>query len=280
MKKYLMDTEFIRATKDRVHFIEVALLDVESAEIVDFHMDARLNNWEHRYFTRALNGHYGKRTQAVFEAVDVIHSGKFNRRLVTAFCAKNQIKYNYQKLPDVHKLIPTLENSILYAWDISNDKDLFGIINVDNMQLVDVQAMWREKFGGNQLSLIDAYKHVLFNQQQIDQHDLMSYAHYACCDVILLDKVVAFIEQWDQPVVPIPIERSVRDAKVNDIESNILRWKQVITELNTQLEMTIDNDLLVKLSRKQINHKKKIARATKTMQLLENHEVYETPWWT
>lgn len=274
-----MDTEFIRATKDRVHFIEVALFDVKQSQIIDFHMPARLNNWEHRYFTRALNGHYGKRTQAVFEAVDVLYSGKFNRRLVTNFCAKSGVEYNYNKLRDVQQLTPELNNSILYAWDISNDKDLFEIILVDNCQLVDVQAMWREKFGGNQLSLIDAYKHVLYNKQISDYNDLISYAHYACCDVMLLNEVVTFIETWNQQLLPIPLEREVRDVKITEIESNVNRWKQSIVDLNKELEITTDNDLLIKLSRKQINHKKKIARSLKAIEALQNRKVYEQPWW-
>lgn len=279
MNKYLMDTEFIRATKERVHFIEVALFDVESSQIIDFHMNARLNNWEHRYFTRALNGHYGKRTQAVFEAVDVLHSGKFNRRLVTNFCAKSGVEYKYNKLNDVHQLVPDLSDSILYAWDISNDKDLFKIINVNNCQLVDVQVMWREKFGGKQLSLIDAYKHVLYNKQINDEHDLISYAHYACCDVMLLNQVVNFIESWSEQVNSIPIERSVRDTKIMEIETNISRWKKNVLDLNHELEITTDNDLLMKLSRKQINDKKKISKALKAIESLQKHKVYEQPWW-
>lgn len=279
MRKFLMDTEFIRATKERVHFIEVALFDVDNQQIVDYHMSARLNNWEHRYFTRALNGYYGERTKAVFEAVDVLHSGRFNRRLVNNFCQKSNIGYKYDKLCDVYQLEPKLENSVLYAWDISNDKDLFKIINVNNIQLVDVQAMWKEKFGGNQLSLIDAYKHVLFNSGMSDANDLISYAHYACCDVMLLEMVVEFIENYTSELAPIPVDRSVRDHKLAEVEANIIRWKQSLIDINSRLETVFENDELIKLSKKQIRQKKKIARAAKSIETLRAVEVYETPWW-
>lgn len=274
-----MDTEFIRATKERVHFIEVALFDIENITINDYHIDARLNGWEHRYFTRALNGHYGERTQAVFEAVDVLHSGKFNRRLVNDFCKRNDIDYKYSKLRDVYQLEAPLEDSILYAWDVSNDKDLFEIINVENVQLVDVQALWKEKFGGNQLSLIDAYKHVLFNKKIQDENRLIEYAHYACCDVMLLNRVVKFIETYTGELKVIPVEKSVRDKKLAENADNIDRWKQSLIDIDKNLEQATDSDELIKLSKKQIRQKKKIAKASRNMQKLELVEVYEVPWW-
>lgn len=279
MKKYLMDTEFIRATKDRVHFIEVALLDIENDTIFDYHFDARLNNWEHRYFTRALNGHYGPRTKAVFEAVDVLHSGKFNRRFVRDFCSNNEHEYIYDKLSTVNKLDPILENTMLYAWDISNDKDLFKIINPGNYQLIDVQAMWKSKFNGNQLSLIDAYKHVLFNNQCGDEKNLIDYAHYACCDVMLLAEVIDFINTFEGELKPIPIHIDVRNKKMAGNDENIIRWKQSIVDLLTQLEACDEQTLLTELSRKLIKQKKKIASASKRNDMLNSLEVYENPWW-
>lgn len=274
-----MDTEFIRATKERVHFIEVALFDIENMTINDYHIDARLNGWEHRYFTRALNGHYGERTQAVFEAVDVLRSGKFNRRLVNDFCIMNDIDYKYGKLNDVYQLEQPLENSMLYAWDISNDKDLFEIINVEDVELIDVQALWKEKFGGNQLSLIDAYKHVLFNTKTQDDNQLIEYAHYACCDVMLLNVVVKFIETYTGELKTIPVERTVRDKKLVETKDNIERWKQSLVDIDRNLSEVTDNDELIKLSKKQIRQKKKIAKASKNVQKLELVEVYEMPWW-
>lgn len=274
-----MDTEFIRASKDRVHFIEVALYEVEKKRIIDFHMDARLNNWERRYISRVLNGAYGERAKKVFEAVDVLHSGKFNRRRVKHFCTNENIQYDYQKLPGVHELEPKLANSILYAWDISNDKELFGIIDVENYQLVDVQAMWRAKFGGNQLSLIDAYKHVLYNLKQTDDRNLMENAHYACCDVLLLTEVINFIEEHNEQLILIPMEKVVRDKKVADVENNITRWKQSLTDIDQQLETTTDSDQLIKLSQKQIRNKRKIAKGAKQIEKLLQFEVYDQPWW-
>lgn len=279
MKKYIMDTEFIRASKDRVHFIEVALYDVEKKRIIDFHINARLNSWERRYISRVLNGDFGERAQKVFEAVDVLHSGKFNRRNVSNFCVSENIQYEYQKLASVHEVEPKLANSILYAWDISNDKELFGIINVENYQLVDVQAMWRAKFGGNQLSLIDAYKHVLYNLQMVDKRNLIVNAHFACCDVLLLTVVIQFIENYDDQLKVIPIEKTVRDKKVNEVATNIERWKQSLHDINQLLETTTDGDELIKLSQKQIRNKRKIAKGSKLIENLNHAEVYELPWW-
>lgn len=279
MRKYLMDTEFIRATKERVHFIEVALHDLENGVIYDYHLDARLNSWEHRYFTRALNGHYGPRTKAVFEAVDVLHSGKFNRRFVREFCSQSKIEYQYEKLSTIEYLIPVLKNSMLYAWDISNDKDLFEIISPDNYQLIDVQAMWKSKYGGNQLSLIDAYKHVMYNLQIEDDRNLIEYAHYACCDVMLLAEVIDFIENFDQQLDAIPIHIDVRDKKIQANLDSIVSWKQSINDISEQLEKCVDNQKLTELSRKLIRQKKKIAKATKRNQVLMKADVYTNPWW-
>lgn len=279
MKKYIMDTEFIRATKDRVHFIEVALLDTENDTIFDYHFDAKLNNWEHRYFTRALDGHYGSRTKAVFEAVDVLYSGKFNRRFIRDFCSNNKCEYIYDKLSTVNKLDPILENAMLYAWDISNDKDLFKIIDPGNYQLIDVQAMWKSKFKGNQLSLIDAYKHVIYNNQSGDVNNLIDYAHYACCDVMLLSKVITFINTFEGKLKPIPIHVDARDKKLAGNNENIVRWKQSIVELSSQLETCEEPMLLAELSRKVIKQKKKIAGASKRNDILNSLEVYEIPWW-
>ncbi len=279
MQKFLIDTEFIRATKDRVHFIEIAMLDKVTNQIKDFHFDARLNSWEHRYFTRALNGHYGKRTQAVFEAVDTLHSGKFNRRFVADFCHQHDYQYEYSKLPNIHEVVPNLKDSMLYAWDISNDKDLFKIITVENYQLVDVQAMWRQKFGGNQLSLIDAYKHVLFNLGQKDTKNLIAYAHYACCDVMLLDIVVDFIESYESTLQVIPVERSIRDKKIIDNNINIQKWIDTSDEINLLMQACSDPEMLTEHSRKLIRFKKKIAAASKRNAILEQTNVYEIPWW-
>lgn len=279
MRKLLIDTEFIRATKERVHFIEVALLDIETNKIIDYHFDAKLNNWENRYFTRALNGHYGKRTQAVFEAVDVLYSGKFDTELVDQFCMKNKFDYSFSKLRHVRALEPLLSNCELYAWDISNDKDLFKQIAPTNFELIDVQQKWKQRFGGNQLSLIDAYKHVLFNCGNRDSKNLIEYAHYACCDVMLLEKVINFIDTHEGELFPIPVMKSVRDKKIIEHENNISRWKQNIIELNEMIDNTILVDEMQSLSKKLVRQKQKISRASDNKQRLYNVDVYEQPWW-
>lgn len=279
MNNYLIDTEFIRATKDRVHFIEVAILDSQKKEIIDFHMDATLNKWEHRYFTRALNGHYGPRTKKVFEAVNVLYSGSFNRQTITDFCLNNQLAYNYKKIGSVYGLIPTLENSNLYAWDISNDKDLFKIINPRNVNLIDVQAMWREKFKGNQLSLVDAYKHVLYNTGKTDVKKLIDYAHYACCDVVLLDDVISFIADYEGTIKPIPIEECVRDKKIADTTQNINKWLAQVVEFEQSLAVELDQEVLADLSLKLIRTKRKISNATKRNQQMLEISTYQSPWW-
>ncbi len=279
MRKLLIDTEFIRATKERVHFIEVALLDIETNQITDYHFDAKLNNWEHRYFTRALNGHYGSRTQAVFEAVDALHSGKFDTELVDQFCMKNKFDYSFNKLRNVRALEPLLSNCELYAWDISNDKDLFKQIAPTNFELIDVQQKWKQRFGGNQLSLIDAYKHTLYNCGTRDHKNLIEYAHYACCDVMLLEKVINFIETHEGELFPIPVMKSIRDKKIVEHETNISRWKQNIVELNELIDNTSLADEMQSLSRKLIRQKQKISRASDNKQHLQNADVYEQPWW-
>lgn len=279
MRKLLIDTEFIRATKERVHFIEVALLDVETGKVVDYHFDAKLNNWEHRYFTRALNGHYGVRTQAVFEAVNALYSGEFDTELVDQFCMKNKFDYSYKKMRHVKALEPVLSNCELYAWDISNDKDLFKQITPNNFELIDVQQKWKQKFGGNQLSLIDAYKHTLYNSGHKDFRNLIEYAHYACCDVMLLEKVMSFIENHEGELFPIPVMKSVRDKKVIEHENNIVRWKQNIEELNQLIDNAIESDEMQLLSKKLVRHKQKISKASNNKERLLNVNVYEQPWW-
>lgn len=279
MRSYLIDTEFIRATKDRVHFIEVALLCLEEMEIIDFHLEANLNRWEHRYFTRAVEGHYGERTQKVFEAVNVLFSGNFNRKFISEFCHYQRVKYNYKKLSNVHQLVPHLENTMLYAWDISNDKDLFNIITLSNVQLVDVQAMWREKFQGNQLSLIDAYKTVIYNQDGKDVQNLIEYAHYACCDVLLLSHVIDFINCYDGELKPIPVEMSVRDKKLETNNLNIEMWITQIDQFEQVLSTSQDAEELHEISRKLIRTKRKIAAAQARNSKLMKLETYVTKWW-
>ncbi len=279
MKKYLIDTEFIRATKDRVHFIEISLLDPSTSSIIDFHLDAKLNNWENRYFQRALSGHYGARTQKVFEAVNVLHSGKFDKDYVSVFCNKQDYDYTYLEIDYEQKIVPMIENAELYAWDISNDKDLFGKIKTNNVVLKDVQALWRERFGGNQLSLVDAYKHVLHNTGKRDTRNLIEYAHYACCDVMLLDVVMQFIEEYEYELFPIPVERNVISKKIADTNSNIAKWKEQITEINEQMADVADEEALANLSRKLVRTKRKIAAADKRIANFLSLDVYEKPWW-
>lgn len=279
MRKYLIDTEFIRATKDRVHFIEVAMLSLEENKIVDFHLDANLNNWEHRYFTRAVSGHYGERTQKVFEAVEVLYSGMFNKNFVDSFCREHGINYKYRKLNNIHQLLPHLDNAMLYAWDISNDKDLFKIIKPANVQLVDVQAMWREKFQGNQLSLIDAYKTVIYNQDGKDTKKLIDYAHYACCDVMLLEHVINFIISHEGKLKPIPVEARVRDQKVEMNNLNIEKWIAQLEQFDLFLSTSQAPEELQEVSRKLIRTKRKIASAQKRNTKLMKLETYVTKWW-
>ncbi len=279
MKKYLIDTEFIRATKDRVHFIEISLLDPGTSSIIDFHLDAKLNNWENRYFQRALSGHYGPRTQKVFEAVNVLHSGKFDKDYVSNFCNKQDYDYTYLEIDYEQKIVPMIENAELYAWDISNDKDLFGKIKANNVVLKDVQALWRERFGGSQLSLVDAYKHVLHNNGKRDTRNLIEYAHYACCDVMLLDVVMQFIEEYEHELFPIPVERNVINKKIADTNANIAKWKEQIIEINELMTNVDETEELANLSRKLVRTKRKIDAADKKIANFLNLDVYEKPWW-
>ncbi|WOO86919.1 hypothetical protein RZE82_07310 [Mollicutes bacterium LVI A0039] len=279
MKKYLIDTEFIRATKDRVHFIEVALLDQDSNQIIDFHIDAKLNGWEKKYFTRALSGHYGERTKQVFEAVDVIYSGRFPATRAQSICQHLSYDYQYKRVDHADKLIRPLANTMLFGWDISNDKELFNVISPRNVQLVDVQAMWRLKFGGKQLSLIDAYKYAIYNQNQRDSRKLIEYAHFACCDVLLLEVVMNFIETYSEEIDEIPIEKQVRDKKLDDIEQNVKRWKQQEANLISEIEAEIDEQLHVDMQRKLVRLSRKIESAKHRNEALMSLNVYEKPWW-
>ncbi len=279
MKKYLIDTEFIRATKERVHFLEISLLDPKNSNIIDFHLDAQLNNWEHRYFTRALNGHYGPRTQNVFEAVNVLHSGKFDKEYVSVFCNKQDYDYTYLEVEHEQKIVPMIEDSILYAWDISNDKELFNKIKTRNVILEDVQVIWRKRFGGNQLSLVDAYKHVLYNMGKRDNRNLIEYAHYACCDVMLLDIVMTFIDEYEHDLVPIPIEKKEVAKKIAANNLNVANWKNQINQISDEMITTECEESLGNLSKKLVRVKRKIAAANKRNENFASMTIYEKPWW-
>lgn len=194
--KYLIDTEFIRATKKRVHFLEISLLELDSGCLNDYHFDVSLNKWEQKYLKRGVEGYYGARAQRVFSVIKELHAKGFNPQMARAFCKSQQVDYSYKELDTVFKLSPFIENSKLYAWDLSNDIELIKTVKPRNVELVDVQVMWKNKFGGEQISLITAYKHVLYNRREKDEAHLIEMAHYSYCDVLLLQEVFTFIIEW------------------------------------------------------------------------------------
>lgn len=279
MNKYLLDTEFIRASKERVHFLEVALLEVDGEQMIDFHLNARLNNWEQKYFDRGLWGRYGKRTKEVFEAVDVLYSNRFDFDYIGVLCNKLSIDYKSQKLRRVRQLEETLENSILYAWDCSNDIELFKQVKLDNYELIDVQNLWRAKFGGNQLSLINAYKTMLYNLESKDKFNLIDNAHYACCDVMMLKYVLKFINEYAGNLKIIPIHIDEKEKKLSDLEERREFLMNAHIDIENELNSTIDQDVARELSIKLIRNKRKQAKCSNQIKKLTMLDVYELPWW-
>lgn len=279
MKKYLIDTEFIRASKTRVHFLEIALLETTGNKILDFHLNANLNRWEKRYFSRATSGMYGEQTQSVFQAVEIIYLGRFNQKLAANITTKLGYDYHHKKLKTLNEIIPDLENSMLYCWDFSNDKELFNIIDVNNVNMVDVQAMWNAKFEGSQLSLINAYKHALYNLNIKDQEHLIESAHFAYCDVLLLKVVVNFIETYNQELKPIPMHVTEKEHKLTQLNSNIENLKCQITDLENELNQANDKEQQTVIAKKLVRVKKRISDSQKRLEIVANTKVYKEPWW-
>lgn len=279
MKQYLIDTEFIRASKTRVHFLQISMIELNGNEVLDFHFDVNLNSWEQKYFTRAVTGYYGKRTQEVFESVDTLFSGRYNKGLIDSVISNLGLKYNYKKYNDLKSIKPILHKSKLLAWDTSNDKELRKYVEPINFELVDVQKQWIKKFGGNQLSLSDAYKHVLYNRGLKDESDLLSYAHFASCDILLLRAVLEFIENFNESLIQIPMEKTKRNEKVVANEQIIIENINAVEEINAKLEVVTDNEEAIELSKKLVKSKRKMATANRRNDLLMNRDVYDAPWW-
>ncbi len=279
MKTYLIDTEFIRASKERVHFIEVACLDLETKVMYDYHFPPNLNNWERKYFDRALSGYYGERTTKVFEAVNDLVNGNFDSEYVSDLCNIRNVEYECHQRRKVKNISRFLSNTRLLAWDTSNDRELLKQIDSINIELVDVQSLWVKKFGGRQIALGDAYKHVLYNQGLKDTDDLLVNAHYACADVLLLESVYNFILNYECELLQIPIYYKERDVQVEKNKNHIDNWLQAIKSLEEEMANCLDQEVLKKASKKIIRCKQKIAGANKRNQLLLEREVYENKWW-
>lgn len=279
MKKYLLDTEFIRASKERVHFLEVALLEVDGNQMIDLHLNARLNNWEQKYFNRGLWGYYGERTKAVFEAVDVLYSNKFDFDYIGTLCNKLSIDYAPKKLRRVKEFETTLDNSILYAWDCSNDIELFKQVKLSNHELIDVQHLWRTKFGGNQLSLINAYKTMLYNLEAKDKFNLIDNAHYACCDVMMLKHVLKFIDEYEGSLRVIPVHIDEKEKKLSNLNERREFLMSTHVKIENELNTNCDQDVARELSIKLIKNKRKQSKCSEQIKKLTMLEVYELPWW-
>ncbi len=279
MKEYIIDTEFVSTQKDVLHYLEIAMLNYESKEIFDFHFNVKLNNRDKSYIKRASSGKYGIRTQQVFKSVEKLYSGSFRIGQARNLCQKLGYKYYYERLEHISKVDLLDEDCVLYAWDTSSDKKVVDEFEHDKITFIDVQNMWIRKFGGNQLSLTNAYKHVLYNLNLKDFQNLIDSAHYACIDVLMLNVVIDFIKTFEGELRPIPILSYERNKKIEDNLELINSWNTNLTNLISHLEIETNPDIIKNIAEKRISISKKIKRKEIENKKLASYPVYERPWW-
>lgn len=277
--EYIIDTEFIRVSKEKIHFIEVALLDVKNSCIMDYHLDTHLNGWEYKYMSRAIKGHYGKSMQATFKSIETMYSGNFNYEYANEICLQNDLEYKYIKLSNENKLKSILSDSKFFVWDQSNDKELFSRLKIEDSLLIDAQVLWQKKFQTGQISLVDAYKHTLYNMNKKDELNLIEKSHYACCDVMILHKVLDFIDSFIGELKPIPLNEEIRDEKIFKNNQTINEVKQKILRLNDELKVCNEIKECEKLSIKLIKSKKYLTYLEKENERLSNIDTYNQKWW-
>ncbi len=279
MNEYIIDTEFIRASKERVHFLEVALYEPQSEVVHDYHFDVHLNSWEKKYFHRAVNGFYGIRTQIVFNAVNDLYNGVFDQHKMKQMCSQIGCAYKYKHFCSIDVLNDKLNKTVLYAWDISNDVMLQTALPSCEFTLVDVQKQWTKRYGVKQMSLSDAYKHVLYNLHLKDDDKLIENAHFASIDVLMLSRVIDFLKMDVKQLQAIPIEANIlANKKANNtkvMDECLLKCQR----LNEQLANSKDYNEQQKISDKLVKLKRSLASASRRNEKLDKLEVYDVKWW-
>lgn len=279
MQEFIIDTEFVSTQKNKFHYLEIAMLDPETNMISDYHFDVKLNKWEQNYIKRASAGKYGKRTQEVFKSVNKLYSGEFKVNRVANICNNLDLDYYYERLEHISNVETLKQPCMLYAWDTSSDCKIDAEFDHDNLEFIDVQNIWIRRFGGNQLSLTNAYKAVLFNTNRFDEKNLIETAHFACVDVLMLKEVIEFTKTFDQKLQAIPILRAERDKKILDNNELIKNWNDKIASLKQHLEIETNELIILKIRAKIKKIEKKINHKKLTNSQLLKQVVYEEAWW-
>lgn len=279
MQEFIIDTEFVSTQKDKYHYLEIAMLDPNCNDIYDYHFNIKLNNWEQNYIKRATSGKYGKRTQEVFKSVEKLYNGSFKAQRIEKICQRNNVKYKFKRMEHI-KNVDVLKNPCtLYAWDTSSDQKIKAEFDHDEIEFIDVQSIWIRRFGGNQLSLSNAYKYVLFNTNRRDTKNLIEVAHFACVDVLMLKEVIEFTKTFDKQLMQIPILKSVRDQKINELQVLIENWSEKIESLKRHLIIETNPELIENINNKIYKLEQKIATKKNVVCDLKEHPVYEQAWW-
>lgn len=280
VKEYIIDTEFVSTAKNKLHFLEIAMLNPETNVISDFHFDIKLNNWEQNYIKRATAGKYGKRTQEVFKSVEKLYSGNFKHERIKNICEINSCDYQYERLNHISLVDELNSPCMLYAWDTSSDKKLITEFEHDLIEFIDVQSIWIRRFGGNQLSLSNAYKHVLFNTNRLDEQNLIDIAHFACVDILMLKEVIDFTKNHDKKLKPIPMLQEARDRQIFENYELIEAWNEKLESLQNHLKIETNEEIINKINSKIKKLEKKIRSKKLANNKLYKQQVYDTPWWT
>ncbi len=279
VQEYIIDTEFVSTAKNKLHFLEIAMLNPKTNTISDFHFDIQLNSWEQNYIKRATAGKYGKRTQEVFKSVEKLYSGNFKHERIKTICELNSCDYEYERLQHISAVEVLNSPCMLYAWDTSSDKKLISEFDHEFIEFIDVQSIWIRRFGGNQLSLSNAYKHVLFNTNRMDEQNLIDIAHFACVDILMLKEVIDFTKNHEKKLKPIPVLQEVRDRQILENEDLIKAWKEKLDSLNNHLQIETNKEVILKINNKIIKLEKKISAKKLANSKLYRQTVYESPWW-
>lgn len=279
MKEYIIDTEFIRTYKNEIHFLEIAMLCLNDQIIYDYHFDVKLNPRDKSHIKRATSGKYGQKTQKVFETVKILLDGSFEIQKMNKLCEQNHLGYNCIKLDHLKNVKILNEKCILYAWDTSNDKCIMDVFKEGNLDFIDVQFMWQKRFGGPKLSLINAYKYVLYNMNLIDEKNLIENAHFASGDVLMLKSIIDFIRDFNDKLKPIPMLKEVRDKEVAVNNLLINKWETNIDEMDEKLLVEDDETTIKQINKQKKRLFKKKMHKEYTNQNLLKYPVYTNPWW-
>lgn len=278
MNKYYLDTEFISATKGVYRFFEVAILG--NNHIDDYHFRPNLSKWEQKYYQNIASGKYGVESKNVFEKIQLLVEQKIDFTALNNDFTQINLTYNHYLLEDYELIFEKYNNCNFYIWDPSNDHHLFKYCK-QPYQLIDVQKKWITKFGGQQMGLERAYKHVLYNLDRKDVDKLIGSGHLACFDVAMLKIIDEFIDNFESDILkPIPITSSYYQQSNEKISLSLQKSTAELSVLNAQDVSILPFEDEKKLIYKKNRLNKRIQRLTNQQVSLDQLPICDNQWWS